>query len=292
MHCGAALADASGFDAPDGRRMALTRPRLGLALCTGLADGAGAGWGRCRDRLSRKRIVFSATGGVTVADMCLCRLVVSGPIDEVRRFMRAAVEAPVQSATTASPGSRARRRTPITREPLSFQSLRPLPDEEAADDLYGTPSWEPEEVTRNRLKRIGAASARVEYAFLTKWGEPIALVEFVSRAWPRLEFLLGAVAPAIGEANCWYFHRGVGANRVLSETVHEEMYEEKCRKAGIDPEEADLDFDLEFDALLMDAVVGHWTPSRIRAERARRRRAGRRRARPQHIIAVSRGGPR
>lgn len=200
-------------------------------------------------------------------DMCLCRLVVSGPFEEVRRFMRAAVE---------PRAAYAKRGTAVTsgeeRPPLSFQRLRPLPDEDAADDLYGTPSWEPEDATRSRMRRVGAARARVEYAFLTKWAEPIDLVRFVSRAWPQLEFLLGAVAPAIGEANCWYFHRGRGRNHVLPQTVHQEMYEEQCRKAGIDPEDADLDFDLDFDALLMDTVVQHWTPSRIRAERARRRK--------------------
>ncbi len=195
-------------------------------------------------------------------DMCRCRLVVSGPLDEVRRFVRAAAERPVRKRK----GAKA-----VSPEPLSFASLRPIASEEDADDLYGTPWPEPMDPTRGRLKRRGAMAGAVEYQFLTKWAEPTALIKFVSGEFPRLDFLLGAVAPAVGEANCWYFRAGRGRNWTMGSRLHEKMYADMYKAAGLDPDDVDgdteLEMDFSFDAALMDVVVAHWTPARIKAAR-------------------------
>lgn len=186
-------------------------------------------------------------------DMCLCRLVVSGPVDEVRRFVRAAAERPVRKRKGAKAA---------TPEPLSFARLRPIANEEEADELYGTPWPEPMDPTRGRLIRRGATAGAIDYQFLTKWAEPAALVRFVSGEFPRLTFLLGAVAPAVGEANCWCFRGGRGRNWVMSSRLHEKMYTDMYKAAGLDPDDVDGDTELErdfrFDAALMDVVIAHW----------------------------------
>ncbi len=195
-------------------------------------------------------------------DMCLCRLVVSGPIGEMKRFVRAAAERPVRGR---------RGRKGVTPELLSFARLRPIANEEEAADLYGTPWPDPMDTTRGRLTRRGAAAGAIDYQFLTKWAEPAALFRFVSGKFPRLDFLLGAVAPAVGEANCWYFHGGRGRNWVMGSRLHEKMYADIYKAAGVEPDDVDgdteLELDFEFDAALMDAAVAHWTPARIKAAR-------------------------
>lgn len=195
-------------------------------------------------------------------DLCLCRLVVSGPVDEVRRFVRAAAERPVRKRK----GAKA-----VPPEPLSFARLRPLANEEDADELYGTPWPEPMDPTRGSLRRRGAATAAIDYQFLTKWAEPAALVRFVSGEFPRLDFLLGGVAPAVGEANCWYFRAGRGRNWAMSSRLHERMHTVMYKAAGLNPDDVDgdteLEMDFKFDAALMDVVIAHWTPARTRAAR-------------------------
>ncbi len=49
------------------------------------------------------------------------------------------------------------------------------------------------------------------------------------------------------------------------------MYADMDKAAGLARDDVDgateLQMELEFDAALMDAVVAHWTPARIKAER-------------------------
>jgi hypothetical protein len=113
------------------------------------------------------------------------------------------------AARQATGGSRADAKTG---ELLSFIRLRPIANEEEANELYGTPWPEPIDTTRGRLAGRGTSKAEIEYRFVTKWSEPAALFKFVSKQFPALDFLLGAVAPAVGEANCWYFRAGRGRN--------------------------------------------------------------------------------
>src|SRR5215210_6107565 len=108
-------------------------------------------------------------------DMCLCRLVVSGPIRETREFVRAAAERPTKRRNRPHRG---------TGELLSFTRLRPIQNEEEADELYGTPWPEPMDTTRGKLTRRGIAGGEIEYRFLTKWSEPAALFKFASKQFP------------------------------------------------------------------------------------------------------------
>ena len=202
-------------------------------------------------------------------DMCLCRWVVFGTVPEVQRFARAAR---FQQPKTA----RGRRRRKV--EPLSFQQLWPLGEDDDPSERYETPSTEPDDCWTAGVKRTGATAARVSYSFLTIWGEPFGLVRHVSKQFPRLDFILGAVAPAVGEANSWYFRAGRGKNWVMGGRRHEQLYRQIYAAAGVDPENDDIDpdveygLDIEFDHALMDQVIAHWTVVRRAAARRKRRK--------------------
>jgi len=199
-----------------------------------------------------------------MADMCLCALVVEGSPVEVREFVK--VAQPLRRLSQPEDS--------YDCSLLSFRRLDPRPDEEDLTDIYGTPSPEPEDCTRTRLKRVGATRARVEYRFLTKWSEPYVLFRRVSKQFPRLEFLLGAVAPAVDETNCWYFHQGRGRNWKMPDHRREGIRTEAYRAEGLDIEEDDdLGIDVEADHTMMTEALAHWTPARRRAARPSRKRA-------------------
>lgn len=198
-----------------------------------------------------------------MADLCLCRLVVSGPHADVRRFIEAAHPVPR--------GGKARTRA--RGAPLSFRRLRPLGKGEDPSDAYGTPWHEPTDVSRSTLTRKGA-TASVTYGFLTKWAEPRALIEWVSARHPRLDFVLGAVAPAVGESGSTYFRAGRGRSWAMPGRPRERLYRHIYERAGVGVDDENLDedtefwLDIEFDHALIEAVVAHWTRARRRAARA------------------------
>ena len=187
-----------------------------------------------------------------MADMCSCRWVAFGSIPEVQRFVRAA--RPKRPKTV-----RGRRRA--SAEPLSFQQLWSVGPDDDPSDRYGTPSTEPDDCSTTGVKRTGTTAARVSYSFLTIGGEPHGLVRHVSKQFPRLDFVLGAVAPAVGEANSWYFRAGRGKNWVMGGRRHEQIYRQIYAAAGVDPDDDDIDPDMEcgldihFDHELMAEVV-------------------------------------
>ena len=201
-------------------------------------------------------------------DMCLCRWVAFGTIPEVQRFVRAARSKRPKTV-------RGRRRA--SAEPLSFQQLWPLGPDDDPSDRYATPSTEPDDCSTTGVKRTGTTAARVSYSFLTIWGEPYELVRHVSTQFPRLDFVLGAVAPAVGEANSWYFRAGRGKNWVMGGRRHEQMYRQTYAAAGVDPEDDYIDpgleygLDIRFDHALMQEVVAQWTVVRRAAARRKRR---------------------
>lgn len=188
-------------------------------------------------------------------DLCLCRLVVSGPLPEVRRF--------VKTAQPVAPRRPSRRRTPPA--PLSFQRLRPIGKGDDPSELYGTPWREPSDVSRSRVTRKGT-TASVTYGFLTKWAEPHPLVKWVSAQFPHLDFVLAAVAPAVGEANSWHFRAGRGREWKMSGRSRERMYRQLFERAGAVVDEVDEDtefwLDIEFDHAVIEALVAHWTRAR------------------------------
>ena len=57
----------------------------------------------------------------------------------------------------------------------------------------------------------------------------------------------------------------------MTDRRHEKVYADMYKAAGLERDDVDgateLQMELEFDAALMDAVVAHWTPARIKAER-------------------------
>ena len=193
-----------------------------------------------------------------MADMCLCRLVVSGAPPEVRRFVRAA--APVEH--------KASRRQPADKGPLSFQRLFPVQGTDDPADVYGTPSGEPDDCWRDPLQRVGPARACVEYGFLTKWGEPYRLIRHVSKVYANLDFLLGAVSPATDSANCWYFRAGRARNWKMPARQREAIRRRVWQEAGLAPDdEGNLTVDVEGDHAMIEQVVAHWTPVRTKAAR-------------------------
>ena len=201
-----------------------------------------------------------------MADMCLCALAVEGPVVEVRRFVAATKPSERRNKSLDGEDSH-------DCDLLSFQRLDPRPNDEDVSDIYGTPSPEPMDCSRTRIRRIGKTRARIEYRFLTKWSEPSVLFRRVSRRFPRLIFLLGAVAPALDEADCWFFREGRGRNWKMSDDRREAVRAEAYRAEGKNIEEDDdLWLDIEGDHILLREVVAHWTPSeRVAAETARRR---------------------
>lgn len=195
-----------------------------------------------------------------MADQCLCSLVVLGRIDEVRRFVRAARPLPPKKP----------RRNVRPTDMLSFERLLPRGDLEDVTDLYGTPSWEPEDCWFSGIKRVSKTSGSASYKFLTKWSEPDALVRHVSRENPRLEFVLGAVAAATWEASSVYFRKGRRHTWRLAEARVLKMYRAIYAAAGVDThddaidEDLELSLDVEFDHAQMDVVMAHWTAERRR----------------------------
>jgi hypothetical protein len=55
----------------------------------------------------------------------------------------------------------------------------------------------------------------------------------------------------------------------MGRRLHERMYADMYKAAGVEPDDVDgkteLEMDLQFDAALMDAVLAHWTRRRITA---------------------------
>lgn len=176
-------------------------------------------------------------------DLCLCRLVVSSAHKDVRRFVREA--RPARDSSEAWRGDGA----PVA---LSFQRLMPIVEDQNASDIYGTPWHEPEEVTRSHVERVTSSRARVTYGFVTKWAEPHLLIRDVSRRYPSLDFVVGAVAPAVDEANSWYFRAGRGRNWKMGGRERNRIRSEAYRRNGItDPNDADLWDDVVADHALM-----------------------------------------
>jgi hypothetical protein len=186
-----------------------------------------------------------------MSDMTLCRLVVSGAAVDVKRFIRA--------AATPKPKDK-------DAGPLSFQRLYPVSDEDDLAKAHAVQAQEPVDCARWPIENVGAARARVDYAFQTKLDEPHGLVRHVSNHFPRLDFLLGAVAPAVDQANCWYFRGGQGKNWKMPDRRRVEIRRRVWKNAGLDlQDEGNLTVDIEGDHAMMEQVVARWTPARKRA---------------------------
>jgi hypothetical protein len=55
-------------------------------------------------------------------------------------------------------------------------------------------------VIRSRIRKNSGGRPTVTYQFVTAWDAPFPLIRSVSKQFPTLDFVLGAVAPADGSA--------------------------------------------------------------------------------------------
>jgi hypothetical protein len=161
----------------------------------------------------------------------------------------------------------------VPRDAFSYQRLRPIRKGEEPVTLYGTKWLEPEDVTRSRIRSRRAGGHEVAYQFVVAWGEPYPLIELVSRRYPRLDFILGAAAPATDTANSWYFRDGQGDDWVMEDDERARVYHAIVRKHGakdMDDLDADtlFDVDIEYDNKCVKLVTDYWTPARRRAARS------------------------
>jgi hypothetical protein len=195
-----------------------------------------------------------------MSDMSVSRLTVSGPLRELEDFIR-----------DAAPSSR-RANAPVPPDALSFKRLRPLRRREEPQDVYGTPSEEPDQVTRSAIRRCGTRT-EVEYQFVTIWDAPYILIETISEDYPRLDFVLATVGGSDGTAGSWYVRNGQSSLYAMGDKRNERIYWEVCRKHGGEPGDVDEDtsiqIQLDLDERLLDAVTKHWTPARRRRARGR-----------------------
>jgi hypothetical protein len=193
-----------------------------------------------------------------MSDPWINRLVVSGPVDEVRRFQDCAATGKPQSATA-----------------LSFKKLQALVHE---DDRVGLDKpvdpWD--DSNKSNPDGVGPphAEARhhpgfmdLEYNFSLVRFEPDDLLVQVSRLFPRLCFVLGWVAPANDEAGSRFIQNGDVLERWLSDAERESLRDDAYRRLGLDPDYGStappddneaLWADWEGDWAQLQAVVECW----------------------------------
>jgi hypothetical protein len=185
--------------------------------------------------------------------MCNGKLLVAGPVAELRRFVEAAREKPV-------PGERRRRGQALN--PLSFGSLLPLGDE-SPEGYYGTPSEEPWDVWGDEPTTVRKGLLRVVYGFQTKWAPPGYWVVHVSKRWPTLRFVLGYVEPNTDMAGSIYARAGKATEYTMGARRKAAIYAELRRRFNVkdtDDEDQDrlLEAEIEGDWKVMDCVIARW----------------------------------
>jgi hypothetical protein len=198
----------------------------------------------------------------------LSKLVVIGPREDVRRFVKAAEPLP-DNPGEADPSA-----------PLSYGRLRPLGEKEDPVDVYGTKWLEPDQVSRSRIRKRGDEYA-IEYQFVSAWGAPCSMMQEVSEDYPTLEFVLAEVGASDNSVGSWFMHRGHSDGWGMPDEDRERLYMRIVRKHGakdIDDLDDDTGFevDMEFDQKGVDIATAYWTADRRRALRATWRRPSRR----------------
>ena len=175
-----------------------------------------------------------------MSDPWINRLEISGPAKDL-----AAVERAMTPVTAA--GSRSRRLD------LSFTALSEylatgcVICAEEVTDPWGVTVERRESLERGMVRRI--------YRFEQARYEPDELLGRLSARYPRLCFVLGWVAPNIGEAASKLIHKGTSRRFDLSEKRKDEIYPD------LDDEEYEdvaLEAEVEADWVALDEVVAHW----------------------------------
>ncbi|MGH7393887.1 MAG: hypothetical protein ACREM3_31175 [Candidatus Rokuibacteriota bacterium] len=134
-----------------------------------------------------------------MGDSWLQKLVVRGPISDVVAFRKAAASGKQPEYWTMDPQSRTLR--------LSFAKLRDLLPPQDAGKCDADPE-EPADLVVEHLRKFRDRSVELTYRFQLAESEPDALIIAVSKAFPRLCFVVGCVAPSVDEQSSCLIHNG------------------------------------------------------------------------------------
>lgn len=188
-------------------------------------------------------------------DTWINQLVVSGPIDEVRRF-ESMVAAGKGSSTTS----------------LSFVRLQMHLTEDQRRGLdppvEGWSDDSPDGISPPEMQtRAETGLMDLRYSFTQARYEPDELLIRASTLFPHVCFVFGWVAPSVDEAASRFIHNGHVLLYRASDKRRESLRARAYRRHGLsvdaedDPSADDSEqfwADIEGDWALLDAVVKHW----------------------------------
>ena len=180
-----------------------------------------------------------------MSDQWINRLVVSGPVGDVRGLARGATGFDAQ--TLGLPFRNAKKLS------LSFRTLYNLLPARARKGVPRVEE-EPGDLTCKRLMLGPNGSARKSYSFVLRRYEPDTLFIGISRLFPRLCFILGWVAPNIDEAASKFIKNGKAKRYNMPAKRRGEIRSCKYKEWGEDC----LGADWEADWLMLDEVISHW----------------------------------
>lgn len=179
-----------------------------------------------------------------MSDPWINRLVVRGPINDVKAFAKAATgfEPPEFDSPSDKP----------VKTPLSFEALYnllPGPARKRIPKIDDQPAGLISE-------RLVAAKGKGEkiYRFELSSYEPDLLFTAVSKLFPRLSFTLGWVAPNVDEATSKFIRNGKVRRYRMPGDKMGDIRAAKYKEWGEDC----LDADIEADWEMLDEVVKHW----------------------------------
>jgi hypothetical protein len=180
-----------------------------------------------------------------VSDPWINRLVVSGPVDDVKAFAKAATgfEPPEFDSSSDKP----------IKTPLLFEALYDLLPAKAK---RGVPEVEDEPaglISERLVMRKNGKGVKI-YRFELRRYEPDLLLTKVSKLFPRIVLILGSVAPNVDEALSKLIRNGTTRQYQMPVDRMGEIRTAKYMEWGEDC----LDADIEADWVMLDEVVKYW----------------------------------
>lgn len=196
-----------------------------------------------------------------MSDPWINRLVVTGPVEDAKAFSKAATGFQLPELGSSS-------KKPV-KLLLSFTALYNLLPEKAQKRVPEVDD-EPDDLIAERLVTGKNGNGEKIYRFELSSYEPDLLLAEVSKCFPRLIFVLGSVAPNVGEAASKFIRNGKSRHYDMPDNRQEEIRNSKYEEWGEDC----LDADWEADWLMLDEVVAHWneTLKAVKKKALRRRK--------------------
>ena len=198
-----------------------------------------------------------------MSDPWINRLVVTGPVKNVKVFAKAAT-----GFQSPEFGSRSKKPVKLLLSFTALYNLLPTKAQKRVPEIED----EPADLISERLVTRKNGKAEKIYRFQLSRYEPDLLLRQVSKLFPCLTFILGWVAPNVDEAASKFIRNGTILRYIMSGDRRSDIRVSKYKEWGEDC----LDADWEADWLMLDEVVEHWDKARLQAAKGQRTRGQKR----------------